>query len=41
MSEEGPKTDHNNMLYLNTESKMGQDKEVDVVESKDKISNKD
>ena len=41
MSEEGPKTDQNNMLYLNTESKMGQEKEVDIVESKDKMSNKE
>ena len=41
MSEEGPKTDNNNMLYLNTESKMEQGKEVDIVESKDKMSNKD
>lgn len=41
MSDEGPKTDNNNMLYLNTETKMGQEKEVDVVESKDKMSNKE
>lgn len=41
MSGEDPKTDNNNMLYLNTESKMGHEKEVDVVESKDKMSNKE
>ena len=41
MSDDGPKTDNNNMLYLNTETKMGQDKEVEVVESKDKMSNKE
>ena len=41
MSDDGPKTDNNNMLYLNTETKMGQEKEVEVVESKDKMSNKE
>ena len=29
MSDDGPKTDNNNMLYLNTETKMGQEKEVE------------
>ena len=38
---EDPKIDKQNMLYLNTESKMGREKEVEVVESKDKMSNKE